>query len=85
MQKTIYAIIGLILGLPAGAFGTAYLFCALWGTGTHMDGCGIAGMFVGLWPGGLVGVVAGWTLGKWLMNRLRLKRLNAEPHSKSPA
>lgn len=66
MRKPLCAIIGLLIGLPCGGLGLAYIFCALWGTGSHMDGCAIGGLFLGLWPGGIGGLLCGWWIGTWL-------------------
>ncbi len=66
MAKLLCALAGLGIGLTLGPLACAYLFCALWGTRSLEDGCGIAGLFCGAWPGGLAGVSGGWWLGtRW--------------------
>lgn len=65
--RRFYTQLGLAGGILAGPFAGAYLFCALWGTGSHMDGCGVAGLFLGPWIGGLMGALCGWLLG-WVLH-----------------
>lgn len=54
---------GLIVGGFCGGLFFAWLFCALWGTGSHMDMCGLAGLFLGMWPGAIGGLLTGQWLG----------------------
>ena len=71
MVRALCAVAGLLIGLPCSAIAGAMVFCTRWGTGSHMDGCGLAGGFIGLYPGGLAGVLTGWWTGSRVERRRR--------------